>query len=412
MTVGIDRRLLLNIDWLILGTSLTLASIGLALIASATQVRRAPLPAQAIANQADATAREPAPPPPRQTPRWVRQVGAISLAFVAFLAVLAVDYRRLADRAPLLYIASAIVLLGLLLFGHPIAGTRRWLTWGALQLQPSELIKLIAALVVARAFAESRKESLDLRDILGPGAATALLALLIALEPDLGTAFCLVPMFFAVAFLGGLRPRALLALALVMGLAAGGLGWTFAKGYQKQRLVSYVARHVNPEGWLGRQIARHVPLDAHANDQRGAGYQSRQSRIAVGSGGFLGRGYGKGGQSQLGYLPARHTDFIFSVLAEEFGFVGVSVVLGLYLTFFWRTFETARHARDRLGALLVAGLASMMTFQVIYNIAMVAGMVPIKGLPLPLLSYGGSSTLSTFMAIGLILNVRMRRFAN
>jgi rod shape determining protein RodA len=410
--MAIDRRLLLNIDWPLLGTSLALTCIGLALVASATRVRHLSAPAQSVVTTADGTEREPPSPPSRETPRWVRQTGAIALGLIVFLAMLAIDYRRLADHAPLFYVASVVVLLGLLLFGHPVAGTRRWLTFGPLQLQPSEVVKVIAALVVARAFAESRKESLSLRDVLGPGAATAVLALLIALEPDLGTAFCLVPMFFAVAFLGGLRLRALVALVLLMGVLAGAAGWTFAKSYQKQRVVTYVARYVNPEGWLGRQIARHVPLDSRASDQRGAAYQSRQSRIAVGSGGLLGRGYGKGGQSQLGYLPARHTDFIFSVLAEETGFAGVCLVLGLYLTLFWRAFETARRARDRLGALLAAGLASMMTFQVIYNVAMVAGLVPIKGLPLPLLSYGGSSTLSALMAIGLILNVRMRRFAN
>jgi len=410
--MAIDRRLLLNIDWLLLGTSLTLACIGLALIASATRVRHTPAVTLGAAAQAGAAEHESAAQPVRETRRWKRQVGAIALGSVVFLVVLVIDYRRLADHAPLLYVASAVVLLGLLLFGHSVAGTKRWLTLGPLQLQPSELVKVVAALVVARAFAESRKESLDLRDVLAPGAATAVLALLIALEPDLGTAFCLVPMFFAVAFLGGLRPRALLILVLLMGLAAGGLGWTFARGYQKQRLVTYATRYVSPEGWLGRQLARYVRIEPRAGDHRGAGYQSRQSRIAVGSGGFLGRGYGQGGQSQLGYLPARHTDFIFSVLAEETGFVGVSLVLTLYLTLLWRTFETARRARDRLGALLVAGLASMLAFQVIYNVAMVAGLVPIKGLPLPLLSYGGSSTLFAFMAIGLILNVRMRRFVN
>jgi rod shape determining protein RodA len=408
--VAIDRRLLLNIDWPFLGTALTLVCVGLALIASATRMRRATTPAQAVAVQSEVAARDPVAQ--RETPRWLRQCGAVALGFVAFLAMLSIDYRRLADRAPLFYMAAVVVLLGLLLFGHSIAGTRRWLTFGPLQLQPSEIAKVIAALAVARAFAESRKDFLDLRDILAPGAATAVLALLIALEPDLGTAFCLVPMFFAIAFLAGLRPRAIVILALAMSVAAGALGWTFAKSYQKQRLVTYVARYVNPEGWLGHQIARRFPLDARASDQRGAAYQSRQSRIAVGSGGFLGRGYGQGGQSQLGYLPARHTDFIFSVLAEETGFAGVSVILALYLIFFWRAFETARTARDRLGALLAAGLASMLTFQVIYNVAMVAGLVPVKGLPLPLLSYGGSSTLSVFMAIGLILNVRMRRFVN
>src|SRR5438552_1755489 len=145
---------------------------------------------------------------------------------------------------------------------------------------------------------------------------------------------------------------------------------------------------------------------------RGAGYQKMQSEIAVGSGGLAGRGYKQGTQAQLGYLPARHTDFIFSVLAEENGFVGVVVVLGLYLFILWRAMDTAQMARDRVGAFLAAGVAAVLAFQVGYNVGMVAGLVPVKGLPLPLMSYGGSSIISSLLAVGLILNVRMRRFAN
>ena len=145
---------------------------------------------------------------------------------------------------------------------------------------------------------------------------------------------------------------------------------------------------------------------------RGRAGRRTSREIAVGSGGFLGKGYKQGSQSQLGYLPARHTDFVFSVLAEEMGFMGVVVVLGLYLFVLWRAFETAHLARDRAGAFLVAGIASTLAFQVVYNVAMVAGLVPVKGLPLPFMSYGGSSVLSSLFSLGLILNVRMRRFAN
>jgi len=217
------------------------------------------------------------------------------------------------------------------------------------------------------------------------------LALLIAAEPDLGTAFCLVPLFLTVAFLAGLRMRAV--LAVVVGLAvAAALWWQFmAQPYQKERVYNFLEP--------GRDLKK-------------AGYQRNQSQIAVGSGGLTGKGYKNGSQSQLGYLPARHTDFIFSVLAEEMGFAGVVVVLGLYLLVLWRALETAQLARDRVGAFLAAGIASVLAFQVVYNVAMVAGLVPVKGLPLPLMSYGGASILSTFLGIGLIINVRMRRFAN
>jgi rod shape determining protein RodA len=217
------------------------------------------------------------------------------------------------------------------------------------------------------------------------------MAVLIAAEPDLGTAFTLVPMFVAVAFLAGLRLKAVLAMALLMA-GLGGLGWAFAlKDYQKSRIYTFLDPSLDPKG---------------------AGYQKIQSQIAVGSGGVVGKGYKQGTQSQLGYLPARHTDFIFSVLAEENGFLGVVVVLGLYMFVLWRSFETAGMARDRVGVFLATAVASLLAFQVVYNVAMVAGLVPVKGLPLPLMSYGGSSVLSSMMAVGLILNVRMRRFAN
>jgi rod shape determining protein RodA len=284
------------------------------------------------------------------------------------------------------------VLVYVLIFGPRIAGTRRWFMGpGGFQVQPSEFAKLVAALLVAKLFAEAKKDTLGLTDLLVPGAAVGLMALLIAAEPDLGTAFTLVPLFLTVAFLAGLRVRAILGVVLVM-MVVGSLGWMFAlKDYQKSRIYTFLDPNLDP---------------------RGAGYQKIQSEIAVGSGGVVGKGYKQGTQSQLGYLPARHTDFIFSVLAEENGFVGVVTVLALYMFILWRAFETAQMARDRVGAFLVAGIGAFLSFQVIYNVAMVAGLVPVKGLPLPLMSYGGSSVLSSLFAVGLILNVRMRRFAN
>jgi rod shape determining protein RodA len=295
------------------------------------------------------------------------------------------------DRAHLLYVPTLAALVAVLLWGPRIAGTKRWFLIGGLQVQPSEFAKLVAALFVAKYFAESKKDSLGVRDILAPGFAIGLMAMVIAAEPDLGTAFTLVPIFLSAAFLAGLRMKALGGLVLA-GVVVGGLGWMFAlKDYQKARIYSFLDPSLDP---------------------RGAGYQKIQSEIAVGSGGLTGKGYKLGTQSQLGYLPARWTDFIFSVLAEENGFLGVVVVLALYLFILWRAFETAQLARDRVGVFLAAAVASGLSFQVVYNVAMVAGLVPVKGLPLPLMSYGGSSVLSSLLALGLILNVRMRRFAN
>jgi rod shape determining protein RodA len=365
MGAGIDRRLIYNVDWVLLGTTLVLSLVGVATVYSATHAGQKP-------------------------ELYLKQLALVGIGLLGMALAAALDYRRLADRAVLLYVVSVVALVYVLLFGPLIAGTRRWIVIGGLQLQPSELVKLAAAVFVARLFSELRKESIGLREVALPGAAVGLLALLIAREPDLGTAACLVPLFLAVAFLAGLRMRAVLGLTLVLVLAAG-LAWPRLKDYQKTRIYTFLDPSLDP---------------------RGAGYQKIQSQIAVGSGGLIGRGFLGGSQAQLGYLPARHTDFIFSVLAEEAGFVGVSMALALYLLLLWRMLETARLARDRLGAFIVAGVSAAFAFQVVYNVGMVAGLVPVKGLPLPLMSYGGSSMVASLVGIGLVLSVRMRRFAN
>ena len=365
MPLGIDRRLLYNVDWVLLGTALLLSLVGVAMVYSATHSGSSP-------------------------DLHVKQLVLVGAGLLGLVVAAATDYRRLADRSVLLYVLSAAALVYVLRFGPLIAGTRRWIMIGEFQLQPSEFVKLTAAVLVAKLFSEYRQETLGLRDLVWPGAAVGLLVLLIAREPDLGTAACLVPMLLTVAFLAGLRMRAVAALVVVM-LVASALTWPLLRDYQKTRIYTFLDPSLDPQG---------------------AGYQKIQSQIAVGSGGLLGRGYLEGSQGQLGYLPARHTDFIFSVLAEEMGFVGVFVVLGLYLLLLWRMLETARLARDRLGVFLAAGITASLAFQVVYNVAMVAGLVPVKGLPLPLLSYGGSSALATLMGVGLILSVRMRRFAN
>ena len=362
----VDRRLLFNMDWVLLGSTVLLCVIGVATIHSATHLGQ-------------------------NSGLYVKQAYYVVAGLLALGMSLFADYRRLADRSPLLYLLALAALVAVLLFGPLIVNTRRWFQVFGVQVQPSEFVKLVAALLVAKIFAEAKKESLGLADIALPGLAIGVLVALIAKQPDLGTAFCLVPLFLAVAVLAGLRLKALVGLAAVSVIVASA-AWHFAMvDYQKTRVQTFLGLKKDPQG---------------------AGWQSDQSRIAVGSGGLTGRGYKEGTQSQLGYLPARHTDFIFSVLAEEVGFVGVVVVLGLYLLVLWRGLETAHLARDRIGAFLVAGIMGSMAFQVIYNVAMVAGLVPVKGLPLPFMTYGGSSVLSSLLAIGLVLNVRMRRFAN
>jgi rod shape determining protein RodA len=260
-----------------------------------------------------------------------------------------------------------------------------------MNLQPSEFAKATLALVLAKFFGESRRGVITRTDFLIAGAIAAVPLLLIAQQPDLGTAVTLLPVMFAVAFLAGMPMRIFGILALV-GLLAAPIAWRFAlQDYQKERISTFI----NP-----------------SQDARGAGYQQIQARITVGSGGPFGKGFKEGTQGQLRFLPVAHNDFIFSALAEEHGFVGVVVALALYLFVILRSLEAAKLAKDRLGAYLVLGVLASFTFQVLYNITMSAGLAPVKGLTLPLMSYGGSSMIATLAGFGLILNVRMRRFTN
>lgn len=362
----LDKRLLFAVDWAMVLALLAAAGIGVALIFSATQ--GGPWP-----------------------DLFLRQLVFIAVALVLMALVLLFDYHTLVDQAEILYLVVGGVLLYLVLFGSLRAGTRRWLEWGAFTLQPGEFAKLAVVFILAKYFAGVRKDHLGPAEISITGALAGVPAALVALQPDLGTAATLAVAYGALAVLAGVKWRTLAAFGIVFALLLP-LGWVYGlKDYQKDRFRAF--------------------LDP-GRDPRGAGYQSIQSTIAVGSGGFSGKGWRKGSQSQLQFLPAPHTDFVFAVLAEEFGFFGVVVVSGLYLFIALRGLDTARRARDRLGMYLVAGILAMFSFQTLYNMAMVTGLVPVKGFPLPLLSYGGSSILATMLGFGVILNVRMRRFAN
>jgi rod shape determining protein RodA len=229
------------------------------------------------------------------------------------------------------------------------------------------------------------------RQVLLAAAIVALPMALIVGQPDLGGAAMFVPIVAGVVLVGGIRPRAL-AIGALSALLLGGAVWSFGmRPYQRERVLTFL----QPE-----------------RDPLGSGYQVRQSKIAVGSGLVLGKGYQQGTQSQLRFLPARHTDFIFSVLAEEWGFLGVAGTLALYAAFLWNAARVAMRARDRAGILLVVGLLSPLAFHIVYNIAMVIGLVPITGIPLPFLSYGGSFSLYCFAATGIILGVDFRRYVN
>jgi rod shape determining protein RodA len=321
---------------------------------------------------------------------WGTQLYAIGLGVIAMLVTLSIDYRAFTDKSHLIYIALIAVLLYVMFFGMVQMGARRWIPLKLFNLQPSEFAKIGVALVLAKFYGENRGAP-QWTDLAIGGALTLLPLALIAKEPDLGTAVVLLPVFVAIAYLAGMRLRVLGIVFLALVLAAP-VAWTFVlRPYQKSRISTF--------------------LDP-SQDAKGAGYQQIQARITVGSGGLTGKGFRKGTQGQLRFLPVAHNDFIFSVLAEEQGFAGVLVALGLYLFVILRALEAARLAKDRLGSYLVIGVLASFTFQVIYNITMSAGLAPVKGLTLPLMSYGGSSMIATLAGFGLVLNVRMRRFTN
>ena len=364
-----ERRLIFHVDWLLLGALLVITGIGIAMIYSTTYV--------VVADHAG--------------PQVRTQTYALILGLIALFVCMAIDYRLLAENSLVLFGGLVALLLFVLFKGSTQFNATRWIAIGPFNLQPSEFGRMVLALILATYFGENRRGARSVSDLVVGGLFTAVPVLLIARQPDLGTAITLIPVFLGVAYLAGMRLRLLGVIALIAVLMAP-LAWQFAlKDYQKSRITTFL----DPE-----------------QDPRGDGYQQIQARITVGSGGLTGKGFMQGTQGQYKFLPVAHNDFIFSVLAEEQGFIGILAALGLYLFVILRSLEAARLSKDRLGAYLVAGIIAGFSFQVIYNIAMSAGLAPVKGITLPLMSYGGSSLIATLAAFGLILNVRMRRFTN
>jgi rod shape determining protein RodA len=360
----IDRRLIENVDWFLIGLLVLNSLLGVVVIYSASHY----LPGHY---------------------HW-RQLIFIGVSLLALFVLLLIDYQVLMSFSFYLYGAAVLVLLMMLVFGRFIS-KGSWIKLRYFQIQPSELAKIALILVLARLFSEYKRPTVSAAAVATSSGLVALPFLLVALQPDLGTAVSFLPLLLGSLILAGLRRKAVLGI-LLLAVLAGVAGWNFyLKDYQKQRLATVV--------FPGR-------------DPQGAGYHILQSKIAIGSGGFLGKGFAKGSQSQLKFLPARHTDFVFSVIGEEFGFLGVVGVLSLYSLLLWRLFRSAGKSRDRAGIYITFMVSLMISFQLLVNVAMVIGIFPIVGIPLPLLSYGGSSLLANFLGVGLVLNVKMRRFAN
>ena len=318
---------------------------------------------------------------------WWKQVLYVLGGLVLMWLILAIDYHTLLHYVPMLYVGSVLSLLITYAVGESAFGSKRWIPLGGgLHLQVSEFVKLVIILLVARYLTEYVKtDELEIRDMLILSGMVAVPTVLVLKQPDLGTSLTYLAVLGVGAFVAGLRWKYVAVIAVVTVLALP-LSVHFLKDYQRARLVSFL----DPD-----------------RDPQGTGYQLIQSEIAVGSGGMFGKGVTKGTQTQLRFLPVPHKDFIFSAFAEEHGFVGVVVMLALYFVMIMRIVQNAQTAPDRVGMYICMGVAGLLLFHILVNVGMVAGMMPVTGIPLPFMSAGGSSVWSSLLALGLVSTVRL-----
>jgi len=361
-----DRRLLTHFDWVLLLMVCLVTSIGILNLYST---------ASSLSGGA--------------APVYLKQIYWLLIGLAIAIGVSSVDYRHLEHFAFLFYGINLALLVLTLLIGRTSMGATRWINLGFFNLQPSEVMKLVIILALARFFTEKGHfQGYTLRELVIPFTLLGLPVLLIVKQPDLGTAMLVIFIGLTLALFAGIRRTALVVLGLLGGLGAVG-GWFLLHDYQKERIRTFL----DPE-----------------RDPLGSGYHIIQSKIAVGSGGFFGKGFMQGTQSQLAFLPERHTDFAFSVFAEEWGFTGCLVLLVLYLAIIIWGVYVARRAADRFGMFLALGVVAMFFWHIVVNLGMVIGLLPVVGVPLPLFSYGGTSMVTTMIGVGMLLSVGMRRF--
>ncbi len=321
---------------------------------------------------------------------WWKQIIYIFPALGLMWLASRIDYHTLLSQSPVMYIVSILALIATFIVGKTVFGSRRWIPVAGFRFQVSEFVKLVLVLLVARYLVELKSEQLELRDLFKLGGLIGLPMLLVLKQPDLGTALTYLPILAVGIFLAGLPWKYAAAILVIFALVLP-LSWFALKDYQKARLVSF--------------------LDPN-QDPKGTGYQVIQSKIAVGHGGMWGRGVTHGSQTQYRFLPVPQTDFIFSAFAEEHGFVGVIVALGLYFLLLMQIVQNAQMATDRAGMYICMGIAALLLFHVLVNVGMVVGRMPVTGIPLPLMSSGGSNIMSVFLMLGLVNNVRLRRFVS
>ena len=371
----LDQRRFANLPWGMVALIFAIALIGLATVYSATYTSKGP------------------------SSLYYRQLVWLAIGVIVMLLALVVDYHTVARYAYVLYAASLVLLLLVMAFGKTGMGAQRWLAIGPFAFQPSELAKLSVTLALARYFAEDPKRGgYDLRDLAIPGVMVMVPLVLVLKQPDLGTALMLLLTSSLIIMIAGIRVRSVIVVLLIGATIASAVFlvppvrhgiWGKLKPYQQNRIRAFV----DP-----------------GSDPLGSGYHANQSKIAVGSGQITGKGFRQGTQSQMAFLPERHTDFIFAVISEEHGLLGSGLLVILYLVLLLAGVDTATKAKDRLGVLMAGGIVSMISLYVFINVGMAVGIVPVVGVPLPLVSYGGTSIITTFLALGLLLNIQTRRF--
>ncbi len=363
-----DRRLIKEIDYILLITVAILIVVGLIIIYSATRTNKA-------LNNGD--------------PFYFlkKQIQWILLGIIAFVFLINIDYRALQKFYYHIYILNILLLLAVLISGKVGGGAQRWLYFGSMGIQPSEFAKLAIVITLAQ-FLSDESNTIGLRKVIKAFLHIALPTVLIARQPDLGTAIVFIVIFFGMLYIAGTPKRILGGMLLIGLLASPFVYFSFLKPYQRKRLLIFL----NPSA-----------------DSLVSGYNIIQSKIAIGSGKVLGKGLFAGTQTQLSFLPARHTDFIFSVVGEEFGFIGSVCILFLYFILLWRALLIIASAKDDYGRLIATGVVSVFAFHIFVNIGMTLGIMPVTGLPLPFLTYGGSAMLANLIGIGLLVNVGMRR---
>ncbi len=372
----LSQRWFANLPWAMIALVFGITLIGLAAVYSATYTSRGP------------------------SPLYYKQLVWVALGVIVMLAALIIDYHTIGRFAYIVYAFSLFLLLLVMVIGKSGMGAQRWLAIGPFVFQPSELAKLSLTLALARYFAEDpRRGGYGLRDLLVPGLMVLVPLVLVLKQPDLGTAIMLLLTSSIMVVLAGIHFRSIMTVIVSIAVVASLVFfvspvrhkiWGSLKPYQQNRIRAFI----DP-----------------SSDPLGSGYHANQSKIAVGSGQITGKGYRKGTQSQMAFLPERHTDFIFAVIAEEMGLVGSGVLILLYLALLLIGVDTAKNAKDRLGVFMAGGIVGMISLYVFINVGMAVGIVPVVGVPLPLVSYGGTSIITTFLALGLLLNIQTRRFS-